>query len=133
METIKSERALKAAIHQLEITQANEGRMMKEQFHLAYESVKPVNLIKSTFHEVVASQDLKEKLINTSVGLAAGYLSKALFEGTSHSPIKKLLGTALLFGITNAVVKNPEAVKSVGRGLLDIVWAVAGSGQRRSK
>lgn len=39
----------------------------------------------------------------------------------SHSPIKRILGTALMFGITNAVTKHPETVKSVASGILNIV------------
>jgi len=70
---------------------------------------------------VVASQSLRDDLVNTSVGLAAGYVSKTLFEGVSHSPLRKLFGTALLFGITNAVRKNPDVVKSVVRGAFRII------------
>jgi F0F1-type ATP synthase membrane subunit c/vacuolar-type H+-ATPase subunit K len=90
---------------------------MKKEFHQAYESMKPINLIKSTFKEVAQSQEIKDNLINTGVGLAAGYVSKALFEGVTHSPLRKLLGTALMFGITNVITKNPEAVKTVTNGI----------------
>jgi hypothetical protein len=50
--------------------------------------------------------------------LAAGYVSKILFQGTSHSQLRKLFGTVLMFGITNAVAKHPEVVKSVGRRVI---------------
>jgi hypothetical protein len=80
-----------------------------------------VNLIKSTFKEAVESPDLKDNIINTSVGLATGYLSKLLFVNVSHSPIRKLLGIALQFGITQIVAKNPEAVKSFGKKLMKII------------
>ena len=121
MQKINSAAALRDAIVQLEIAHAEEGKILKQQFHLAYESIKPMNLIKSTFKEVIESPDLKDNIINTSVGLAAGYLSKLLFINVSHNPIRKLFGIALQFGITQVVAKNPEAVKSIGRGLMKII------------
>jgi hypothetical protein len=121
MQQINSTTNLRDAILKLESAQAQEGKILKEQFQLAYESVKPINLIKNTFKEVTASQSLKENLLNTAVGITAGYLSKKLVEGTSDSPFKKLLGTALMFGITNAVAKNPDAVKAAAKGLFIII------------
>lgn len=115
MQKINSESDLKYAILLLEIRQAEQGKLLKEQFHLAYESVKPLNLIKSTLKEVVGSGDLKDDVINTSVGITAGYISKAVFEGVTSGPLKKILGTVLMFGIKTAVAKNPIAVKSIGQ------------------
>ena len=120
-EEINNESSLRAAIVQLESTQALEGKILKEQFHLAYESMKPLNLIKSTLKEVSDSTEIKDSLLNTGVGLAAGYLSKKAFEGVSNGPLRHLLGTALMFGITSTVAKNPVAVKAVGLGIMKII------------
>jgi len=128
MQKINSEATLKAAIVQLERKRAEEEKMLREQFHLACESMKPINLIKSTFKEAVASgkeamasPDIKDNIVNTSVGLAAGYVSKLLFVNVSRSPLRKLIGIALQFGITKLVAENPEAVKSMGKGLMKII------------
>ena len=114
------ETELTAAILELENRQKEEGIMLKEQFHEVYESVKPINLIKSTFKEAVASQDLREDIVNLSIGLVAGYVTKKLFQGVSDSPTKKLLGTVLQFGITTLIANNPEAIKSLGKGLFKL-------------
>jgi hypothetical protein len=119
MKKITSETDLRAAILELEIKQAEQGKLLKEQFHLAYESVKPLNLIKSTFKEAVASGDLKDNVINASVGMTAGYISKAVFEGVTRGPLRKILGTALMFGIKTVVAKNPGTVKSIGQFLFN--------------
>lgn len=117
-QNINSASSLREAILQLEIKQAEELKMLKQQFHLIHESIKPVNLIKSAFKEVTESRDLKDSILNTSVGLATGYISKVIFERTSNSPVKKLLGSVLMFGITNLVAKNPETIKSLGNNFL---------------
>ena len=138
MQKISSTTGLREAILQLESRQAEEMKMLKKQFHFVYESIKPVNLIKTAFKEVVESRDLKNNILNTSVGLAAGYISKILFEGTSKGPVKKLLGSILMFGITNIVAKNPEPVKSLGKKFLEIIRGksadtVTGVGNNQSR
>ena len=80
MNTLKSGLNLKAAILQLEAQQAVELRLLRQQLQLTYENIKPINLVKNTFKEVVASEELTDNIVNTSVGLAAGYVSKTLFE-----------------------------------------------------
>lgn len=128
MQKINSQIGLRAEIIRLENKRAEEEKMLKEQFHLAYESMKPINLIKSSFKnavasgkEAIASPDLKENILNISAGLATGYLSKLLFVGVSQSPLRKLLGFALQFGIAKAVAKNPDTIKSLGNGFLKII------------
>jgi hypothetical protein len=121
MQKINSETGLRDAILQLESQRAYEGKMLREQFNQAIEGLKPINLIKSTFKEAIASRDLKDNIINTSVGLTAGYLSKIVFAGVMKTPLTKLLGTALMFGITNVVARNPETVKSLGKGFFNLI------------
>jgi hypothetical protein len=125
MQKINSASSLHEAILQLEMKQAAEQKLLKDQFQVVYESLKPVSLIRSVFKQVTESIDLKKNLVNTSVGLTAGYLSKMLFQGVTRNPIKKLLGTAIMFGITNLVVKNPEVIGKAGHGLFNIYQKIA--------
>ena len=126
MQTIDSETSLREAIVQLEGKWIDDGKQVKEQFFQTIESIKPINLIKSTFKDAVASPDLKDKILNTSVGLTAGFLTKLLFQGVVKSPINRLIGTAVMFGITNIVAKNPETVKSIGKGFFKMIRRKSG-------
>ena len=121
MTKLNSATDIKQLIFQLENQQAIDLQQLREQLHQTYESIKPINLVRNTFKEVVASEELTDNIVNTSVGLAAGYVSKTLFEKASHSPFRKLMGTALLFGVTNLVAKNPHTVKAIGTDFLNIV------------
>ena len=112
---------LKESIKQLEIRQAFEKKMLQEQFQLTYESITPINLIKNTLRQVAGSSEIKGEVLNASIGLTAGYFSKMLFERISNNPFKKILGSAILFGITNVVVKNPEVIKSLGRTVFRMI------------
>lgn len=112
---------LKESIKELEIRQASEKKMLQEQFQLTYESITPINLIKNTLRQVAGSSEIKGEVLNASIGLTAGYFSKMLFERISNNPFKKILGSAILFGITNVVVKNPEVIKSLGRSVFRMI------------
>ena len=106
---------LKEAISQLETQQILEKRLLQTQLQLTYESISPINLFKTTISQVTQSPEIRGNLTNMVMGLAAGYVSEILFERISTNPFKKVLGSVLLFGITNLVAKNPEKVKSIGR------------------
>lgn len=121
MEKIYSETDLNFAILLLENKQAAEEIMLKEQFHLTYESIKPINIVKNIFKKATESQEIKENILNTSVGLTAGYLSKILFERVANSPLKKLVGSAVMFSVKNAVANNPEVVKLLANGFLKMI------------
>ncbi len=120
MQKITSSSELRAAILELESKHREEGRVLKKDINATVESMKPVNIIKSILKKVSASDEVKESLLNTTIVLAAGYASKVLFEELSGKPLKKTLGTTLLFGITTIATKNPEAVIMFGKGVFKI-------------
>ncbi len=132
MQTIITESDLRFAILQLESKQAEESAILKAQFLVAVESIKPINLIKSVFTEAVESEDLQHNLVNSSIGLSAGYITKILFQGISHSPLRKFLGTALMFGIKNIVAQNPEAIKTGGRIFFKTIRGVLSSKDKKA-
>lgn len=115
MENINTSADLKNAIKILELEQAASGQLLREQFYITYESLKPVNLLKSTLSDVASSPFLIDNIINTALGLATGYLSKKIVVGTSANLFRKLLGSFLQLGVTNTVSQHPENIKSLGK------------------
>jgi hypothetical protein len=122
MQIITTSTELKDAIKLLEDRQSIQGAVLKEQFFEVIESIRPVNLIRSTFNQVASSPDLLGGLLSTTVGLAAGYISNKTLVGSSANLFKKLLGTVLQFGITTMIVKNPEAVRTLGQTILHRIF-----------
>ena len=114
MQNITSTVGLKEAIQQLEIKQAAEGQLLKEQFNITYTSLKPVNLIK-TFSEAVASPDIISNLISASIGLTAGFFSKRILAKTSGSLLKKVFGSILLLGVTRIIARKPMIIQAIGK------------------
>lgn len=95
-----------AAIKRLERKRILMEEDLKDEFHTLLESLKPGNILKNTIHEVQESTDLKHNLFKVALGLGAGYFSRKLVVGKSAGIVKKALGTALQYGITNFVSKK---------------------------
>ncbi len=122
MGTITNITELNAAILLLENKQAQEAIFLKEQFNLTYESIKPINFIRSTFKELVTAPDFKEDLLNTSISLAAGYFSKKLAVGSTNNPLKQILGSFLQMGVTSVVSKNADDIRTKFMDILSVVF-----------
>lgn len=101
-----------------EMKYANDLERLKEQFDVAYESVKPINLIKNLFHEVTASPEIKNNLLNNVIGFGTGFLSKKLLLGNLHNPVTKVFGTLFEFAVANLVSKHTGGIKTIGENLL---------------
>jgi len=110
---------LNETIRLLEIQHTYEEQLLKEQFFVTYELLKPVNLLRSTFREVATSPFLLDNIIGSVVGLATGYLSKKLVIGASGNIIRKFVGFLTQVGVTNSVAQHPETVRSIGQFLLN--------------
>lgn len=116
MENISTAAELKEAIQLLEEKKSVYLEEMRENFSLTWENFKPVNLIKSTMREVGSSPYLFNNIINVSLGLVAGYLSKkALKISRSNKKSRKFLALILQLGVTNLIVYAPNAIKSFVR------------------
>ena len=118
MQNITNRTSLKNAIQLLEVEQAISGKLLKEQFFITYESLKPFNLLKRTLSDVASSPYLMENILGTAAGLASGYLSKKIVVGASHNILRKIFGSLLQFGVANVVSHNPNAVKSFGEFII---------------
>lgn len=121
MENINSHINLAEQIKRLEQKQLAQNRLLKAQLHIVFESIKPINIIKSAFSDISESKDLKENIIDTSMAMASGYVTKKIFEHGSKNVFKRLLGTAIMFGVTTMVERHPDALKMIGQRIFNFV------------
>ena len=110
--------ALNESITLLENKRTEELKLLKEQLHLVHDNLKPINLLKSTFHEITSSPDIKNNIVSNAIGITTGYLTKKVLFGAARNPVTKLVGTLLQFAVTNVVSKHSDAIKSTGEDLL---------------
>jgi len=109
---------LDAAILSLELQNESQKNTVINQFHATYESLKPINLLKSSLNNVVHSSEAVENIINATVSLGAGVFSKNLLIGKSTSILKKLLGSLVEFGVAELISRNSTFLKTLGLNLL---------------
>ena len=122
MQKITNTVDLKIAIQQLENKKAEEWPLLKDQFHVFYENSKPLNIIRNTFKEFIASPDLKTTLINGAIGLATGFVTKKIVVGNTHNPITKLLGYLVEMVVAKKVTGNADEIKSFGSSFLSKIF-----------
>ena len=115
MENRSSSVLLKNEIQLLEVEKAFQKQLLKEQFYATYESLKPVNLLRSTISEVASSPYLIDNILGTAVGLATGYLSKKIVVGGSGNIFRKLLGFMMQLSVTNTVAQHPDSIRSISQ------------------
>jgi hypothetical protein len=117
MQSITSYEGLRNAIRLLEIEQGIKGQQLKDQLHITYESLRPINLISNTLKELSSSRYMTDNISAAAMGLVSGFLSKKIFVGTSGNAFRRLIGSILQYGITNLVSQNSEVIKSFSQSL----------------
>ena len=111
--SITSAEDLRYEIARLELKQELERAMLKDKLTETYESFKPVNIIRNSIEDMVSSPNLGSGVINTAMGIFAGIIAKKMVTGSTHNPIKQLIGVAMQFGISNLVSKNGDGLRMV--------------------
>ncbi|WP_284653053.1 hypothetical protein [Flavobacterium terrisoli] len=118
MKTISETEALDELIIATQQQAAHELELLKEQFHAAYDSLKPINLIKNALHDLTKSPDIKDDMMSNAIGIGSGMLSKKLLTGDSNNPVRKVLGTLAEFAVANLVSKYTGGISVIAGNLL---------------
>jgi len=108
LEGIANTTDLDTAIKRLERKRSVMEENLKDEFHILAQDLKPTNILKNTIHEVQESTTLKSNLLKIALGLGAGYFSRKLIVNKSAGFVKKALGTAIQYGITNFIAKKND-------------------------
>ena len=97
---------IETRIKDLELQYTEQMADIKSTAFALVESVSPMHLFKSTLRNVVSTPGLRSSMIDTAVGLGAGFLGKKLFVNKSGGIFKKITGSALQLLLTNFVSKK---------------------------
>lgn len=111
MENQYTAETLKEAIKKLEIKQAEEGQLVKEQLLITYENLKPVNILRNIVKDVYSSENYMQDFVEIIAGMASGFITKKIVVGRSKNPVLKLVGLAIQFGMTTLVSKKYTSIK----------------------
>lgn len=123
MQKITSASELKDAIFQLELKQALQGKQLKEQFYLTYESFKSINLVKKIIIEMITSPGLLSGIVRTIIELTDHKSDKQPVHGLSGSKIKNIAAAVIKYGLTNFVVQHADVIRSFGQYIIRRVFS----------
>jgi len=119
MKNIKSTDELKAAILQLENRQIIQEQLLKEQFNIVYNSLKPLNLIKNTIRDLISSKEIQEDIIGYAGNVVADFVSKQFFKGSSENYVKKYARQLIHNGITTIISLYSGTIRDFGESLIN--------------
>ena len=121
MGKIQSENDLNSAIMALEKRREEDLDSLKEEFHHFSENMKPLNLIKNTIKKATESSEIKQGILKTTMNLSGALILKKILIHTAAGPAKTIIGTALIYGITNIISHNSEKVGEVKNKFLNFI------------
>ncbi len=95
MQKITTTAELKDAILLLEDKKKAEKELLKAEFEVVKEKLKPTNVVRSTFNQVFTGPNLIRTAMIATVGLTAGYITKKYFQGLTGRLLRRLLGKVI--------------------------------------
>jgi len=110
---------LRQRISMLEKKQSYELGQLHEAFKDAYENLKLRDLVKEGVDVVVDKTEIKDKVVNNTIGAATGLLAKRVLLGSKLGPVGGLLGLALQLGVSSVVSNNMDNIKAFGKKLIN--------------
>lgn len=121
MERIENDEQLQMAIKTLEDRKEVQLHELKRESRSLFEAMRPINLIKSTLKEAMASPEVKSSLLNTAIGMGSGFVAKKLFLGGTGL-LSKLLGPIVQKVVSSKVTRNADDIKSAGSNILKKIF-----------
>ena len=100
-----------------------ESAILRAEFNNSLEKLKPANILRNTFNDVVHSPEMRHKALNSVIGLVTGYLTEKLVVGKTYNPLKKVFGILLEAVVANKVAKNFDTIKDTGISLYNRLFA----------
>ena len=109
---------LEDSIRLLEAKRDLELIQLKQGFDEVRESLKPMNIIKETIKKATFSDDVKEGLGKTVLGVASGFLVKNLLFRNTLNPAKLVARGVVQTAAVGLTATNLDKIKLKGAKLL---------------
>ena len=105
---------------------------MKDQFNRSYESMRPINLLRSTINDFKKERSEKGGFGNIVIGILSGFIVKKIVSTRTYNPIKIAASLTLQSLATKLAEKNADIIKKAGRNIMQAMFYKIKSIQKRS-
>ena len=113
---------LKELIAMKEAEHAMLEDVVRKQLLVTYESLKPINLLKSTISQAVHSPEIRSNVANAILGRAAGFAVKHLIQLGTRNPLVKISASIAEMIVAGQVTQNAEEIKTIGAMVLSKIF-----------
>ncbi|MDP2176654.1 MAG: hypothetical protein Q8K70_12160 [Bacteroidota bacterium] len=114
---IKPSEHLKQMILENELAQQQAELELRSAFKDSYDSLNPLNILKSTISSVISSPSIKTDILSSIIGFSSGFIAKKLFTRNSGNVLVNLEGMILQMIVANKVARNTDEISSVAGGI----------------
>ncbi len=115
---IQNAKGLDDAIASLKIKQKSDAASLKNNFNELVESIKPKNLIKSAFKNVIEGSSSGALLLKAAAGIGGSLLNSNVKLGSNHS-ILGIATSTLKSGVAGTVLKNADKIIAWGTAIFN--------------
>lgn len=95
MQKITNADELREAILRLEDKKKAEQELLKGEFQIAKEKLKPSNVVRNTFSQIFTGSNMIRTIMIITVGLTVGFITKKYFQGLTGRLLRRLLGRVM--------------------------------------
>lgn len=116
---INNSRELEQIILELEAAKKLQQQELLTQFHVAVDSLRPMNLIKSSLGKI-ASPHMVSTVLKTAGSIGIGLLTNKIGGvGMASSGIKTFMGGVVKQSVTSTVLGNVDKIKAYGTAIFN--------------
>jgi uncharacterized coiled-coil protein SlyX len=106
MQKITNLSDLKASIKELEMKTSQQEQLLKNESKSTVSHYKPMNLLRMGLQKVIKTPDVRYTLVNTFIGLAAGYIAQKVIMGKSRNIFRRTIAAAVQTALVRIAYKN---------------------------
>ena len=119
---INNSQELEKMIAELEAKQKMQQQELLKQFHVSLESLRPMNLIKSSLGKI-ASPHLVSSVLKTAGSIGIGLLTNKIGGiGLASSGIKTFMGGVVKQSVTSTLLENIDKIKAYATAIMNNFW-----------
>lgn len=117
MGAITPEQRWQQALHLLKQKEKKQAEELKASAEKLARSLSPAGLLSAAIRSISETPDIRAGLIDTAIGIGAGWLGRKLVTGNNKNVFLKITGSVLQFVLSGFVSrKMHQARKETGAG-----------------
>jgi hypothetical protein len=109
---------LNVRIAELEAIRIVQYTEMGNSFQSILDNLKPINIIRKAFQDVLDLPKMKDGIGNLAIGSVSGMLAKRVLWGNSMNPVRMIMGIVTQTLVTNVATHHADDIRANSEKLI---------------